>query len=71
MENTDLSCRGEGPQVIHRRGGGRVHRTYLRPASKSIEHIKEHEAGEGHGGVPWRHHVVVKLTVMGAGQYIM
>ena len=37
---------------------------YHGAAGESIEHVKEDEAGEGHGGVPWSDHLILHLRNM-------
>ncbi len=34
---------------------------YLRSTAKRVKHVKKDEAGEGHGGVAWRHQIVFHL----------
>ena len=52
---------------VRRRGGGggdSEKKTYLRPATERVEHVKEHKTCEGHSGVSWGDDVVTHLKRM-------
>lgn len=41
-----------------------IDRQYHGAAGESVEHVKEHKAGEGHGSVPRSDHLILHLKNM-------